>query len=432
MIAEAEQYLIGAMLLNPELIEQVASIVNPEDFGTTSCRDLFWLIMAVRGKGMAVDVVSVSNVRERLSNGDSTIATAAEIQRETPGWQNWEHFAAAVRNASVRRKYRSALESLLEASASGDVLECINSAQQKLSAIADGSRSVDVMPVFQHLKTVTDDIAERMDAGGMVKGLLTGYADLDGIMHGMRGGHMVVIAGRPGTGKTTLAMNIVENIAQDGTPSLVFSLEMTGRELARRMLASVGKVPLGVIDTGRIENHGAHLTTGITKIRDFPVFVCDRGGLGISQIRAIASFQKRVNKIGLVVIDYIGLIRTPNQRNANRAQELGEISRQCKELAKELDIPVIVLAQLNREIDKADRDPRLSDLRDSGEIEQDADVVAFVTRTQDDGISKIVVAKHRHARPGDCRLVHRGDLSRFDHMAAGYVQPVKNIGLGAY
>lgn len=432
MSLEAEQYLIGAMFLNPDITEQVASIVNPDDFSDSVCRDLFWLVMAVRGKGLSVDVVAVSNVRERLSNGEPTIAMAAELYRNAPGWQNWEHFSGVVRDASIRRAYRKALETLLSDSDAADVVAAISTAQSRLAALVDGSRAVDVRPVVTYLKEVTEDIEERMEAGGQVKGLLTGYADLDGILQGMRGGHMVVVAGRPGTGKTTLAMNIVENVASTGIGSLVFSLEMTGRELARRMLASVGKIPLGVIDTGKIENHGAHLTTGITKIKDLPVYVCDRGGLGIAQIRAIASFQKRVNKIGLVVIDYIGLIRTPNQRNANRAQELGEISRQCKEMAKELDVPVIVLAQLNREIDKVDRDPRLSDLRDSGEIEQDADVVAFVTRTQDDGISKIVVAKHRHARPGDCRMVHRGDLSRFDPLMAGYVEPVKKRGLEAF
>ena len=130
-----------------------------------------------------------------------------------------------------------------------------------------------------------------------------------------------------------------------------------------------------------------------------------------------------MNKIQLIVVDYIGLIRTAGLKGATRSQELGEISRQCKEMAKELDVPVIVLAQLNREIDKTDRDPRLSDLRDSGEIEQDADVVAFVCKTQEDGISKVVVAKHRHSKVGECRLLHRGELSRFDSMANGYTPP---------
>jgi replicative DNA helicase len=163
-----------------------------------------------------------------------------------------------------------------------------------------------------------------------------------------------------------------------------------------------------------------------------PIYVCDRGGLGIGQIRSISRFQQRMNKIGLIVIDYIGLIRTATTKNSTRSQELGEISRQCKEMAKELNVPVIVLAQLNREIDKSDRDPRLSDLRDSGEIEQDADVVAFVTRSQDDGVNRVIVAKHRHAKPGDCLLVHRGELSRFDSMATGYQAPAPRKNAGDY
>jgi len=159
-----------------------------------------------------------------------------------------------------------------------------------------------------------------------------------------------------------------------------------------------------------------------------PVWISDRSNLGIGQIHAIASFQKRTNKIGLIVIDYIGLVKTAGTKHSNRTLELGEVSRQCKAMAKDLDVPVIVLAQLNREIDKTEREPRLSDLRDSGEIEQDADVVMFVTRTQDEGVTKVTVAKHRHSSTGDCRLMHRGDLSRFDSMQSGYTapQPTKN------
>lgn len=431
MSATNERYVIGAMLINNELIEQVSGIVNPEDFSDSICRDMMYLIMAVRGKGQEVDVVSVSNVRPSLSCGLATIAEAADILQNTPGWSNWLVFANSVREASLRRAYSATLQNLLSVQ-TGTAAEMIAEAQSQLSRIADGSKTPEVRRVSECMPELIQSMQERMDANGAVDGLLSGYKDLDGLLCGMRGGHMVVVAGRPGTGKTTLAMNIAENIGGLGIPSLIFSLEMSSKELTRRMLSSVGKVPLSVIDTGKIENHGAQITAGAGKIKELPVYVCDRGGMNINQIRSIAKFQKRANKIEMVVIDYIGLIRASGSKTSNRTQELGEISRQCKEMAKELNIPVIVLAQLNREIDKTERDPRLSDLRDSGEIEQDADVVAFVCKTQDDGISKIVVAKHRHAKPGDCRMVHRGDLSRFDSMQAGYVEPAKKSGLDAY
>jgi len=231
---------------------------------------------------------------------------------------------------------------------------------------------------------------------------------------------MIVVAGRPGTGKTTLAINAVEHIAQSGVPALVFSLEMPTQELARRILSSLGRVPLTAIDTGMIGDHNAGITAGAHKIRELPLYVCDKPGLNIAQIRAISRFQKRMNKIGVIVIDYITLINTTHRKGSTRSAEIGEISRQCKEMAKELDVPVIVLAQLNRDIEKTDREPRLSDLRDSGEIEQDADIVVFLSKTEDDGLKKVIVAKHRHAKVGDCTMLFRGDISRFETAVAGY------------
>lgn len=430
---EAEQYCIGAMLLDNNCIETVCGIVHPNDFTDQVCRDLFFLIMAVRAEGLAVDIISLSAKRENLSGGQMTLPEAAEIQRHSAGTANAEVFANAVRQLAQLRAYHNELVRAQAAiSKSSNPADLINEAQQALSRVADYSKPIDVKRIADHMPALIADINDRIDSGGKYSGLMTGYKDLDAILCGMRGGHMVVVAGRPGTGKTTLAMNILEHICQQGNSGLVFSLEMSTLELTRRMLSSIGRVPLSAIDTGRVEDHGSLITAGATKIRDLPLWVCDRGGLGIGQIRSIARFQQRLNKVSVIVIDYIGLIRTTTTRQSTRAQELGEISRQCKEMAKELNVPVIVLAQLNREIDKSDRDPRLSDLRDSGEIEQDADVVAFVTRTQDDGVSRVVVAKHRHAKPGDCLLLHRGEFSRFDSMMAGYTPPPSRKSAGDF
>lgn len=433
MSIEAEQYLIGAMLINNDTIEPVCAVVHPNDFADQVCRDLFFLIIAVRANSMAVDAVSLSNKRDTLSGGQMTIAEAAEIQRQCPGYANAQTFAEGVRNASQVRSYRAALQNALHAiTERSDAIELVNSTQQMLSSIAEHSKPIDISRAADVMPALIADIQDRMDSGGNVKGLLSGYPDLDKLLCGMRGGHMVVLAGRPGTGKTTLAMNIAEHAAQSGTGSLIFSLEMQRIELVRRMLSSVGRVPLSAIDSGQIADHGAGITTGASKIKDMPIWISDRSNLGIGQIHALASFQKRTHKIGLIIIDYIGLVRTNSNKQSTRTQELGEVSRQCKAMAKDLDVPVIVLAQLNREIDKTEREPRLSDLRDSGEIEQDADMVVFVTKTAEEGITKVVVAKHRHAKPGDCRLMHRGDFSRFDSMMAGYVAPQPKNSIDRY
>lgn len=419
---EAEQYCIGAMLLNNECIESVCGIVHPNDFTDPICRDLFFLIMAVRGEGMAVDIITLSAKRDTLSGGQMTIAEAAEIQRESASSSNVEVFANNIRELSQLRNYRVVLHNAIAAIERGkNPADLINAAQHDIAKVADYAKPIDVKRIAECMPELIADITQRMDSGGSYSGVGTGYNDLDKIICGMRGGHMVVVAGRPGTGKTTLAMNIAESVCGNNIPVLVFSLEMSSLELTRRMLSSAGRVPLHAIDTGKVEYHQAQITGGAIKIKAMPLWICDRGGLGIGQIRSIARFQKRMNKTALIIIDYIGLVRTTTTKQSTRSQELGEVSRQCKEMAKELDVPVIVLAQLNRELDKTERDPRLSDLRDSGEIEQDADIVAFVTRTKDEGVSRIVVAKHRHAKPGDCMLLHRGEFSRFDSMAAGYV-----------
>jgi replicative DNA helicase len=430
---EAEQYCIGAMLINNDCIETVSSIVHPNDFTDTVCRDLFFLIMAVRGQGMEVDIITLSAKRDTLSGGQMTIAEAAEIQRESATSSNVEAFANNIRELSQLRNYRTVLHNAIAAIERGkNPADLINAAQHDIAKVADYAKPIDVKKIADFMPALIDDITHRMDSGGGFSGIGAGYPDLDRIICGMRGGHMVVVAGRPGTGKTTLAMNIAEHACGESLPVLVFSLEMSSLELTRRMLSSAGRVPLNAIDTGKIEEHTIQITAGAQKIKGMPLWICDRGGLGIGQIRTIARFQKRMNKTALIVIDYIGLVRTTTTKQSTRSQELGEISRQCKEMAKELDVPVIVLAQLNRELDKTDRDPRLSDLRDSGEIEQDADIVAFVTKSKDDGVSRIVVAKHRHSKTGDCLLLHRGEFSRFDSMANGYTPAPPRKSAGDY
>lgn len=351
-----EHYLIGAMLQNNDLIEQITNIVSPEDIDDAICRELMCLIVAVRAKGLKPDVISLSEEKTTLNEGTHTITATAEIQRNNVTWQNWEAMSHNVKDASLKRKYHQTLRSLLSTKSDDSAPVQIANAQDQLARLIDTSKTSCVRSLAECMPALIEDIRTRMEAGGAVNGLLAGYEALDHLLGGMRGGHMIVIAGRPGTGKTTLAMNILENLAHSNTHSLVFSLEMSAMELTRRMLGSVGKIPLSAIDTGQIADHSAKPPAGVQRIKDMPVFVCDRAGIGMNQIRSIAAFQKRSNQIGIIVIDYIGLIKTSGNRTSNRTQELGEISRQCKEMAKALDIPVIILAQLNREIDKSNRD----------------------------------------------------------------------------
>lgn len=431
----AEQYVIGAMLSNPTCIDIVAGIVSPEQFTDSTYRDLFYLIQHCSAKGMAVDVVTLSTVRPVLSNGDSTIACAAEVHAQSGGSSNVEACAQIIAEKSKLRLCLATVKNLETRIKTEDTdsESLIAQAQSELTNLSGtGGQSV-VDFVHKGMKDVLSGLQERMENGGKFSGLLTGIQDIDNLFEGMRGGMMIVIAGRPASGKTTLAMNIAENVGLNKVPSLVFSLEMTRIELSTRMIASMGKVPLSRLNSGKLEENMDGLTIAVNRIKELPVVVCDRGGMTIEQIRAVARFQHRLNKIELIVIDYISLIKTKQLKGSTRTLELGEISRQCKEMAKELNIPVIVLAQLNRDIEKGgDREPRLSDLRDSGEIEQDADIVAFVQKANEDGTTRLVVAKNRHAKTGACTLLNRLDVSRFESMPNGYTPQQQQSGMKNY
>ncbi len=433
---QAEQYIIGAMLIDPTCIDIVSGIVTPEQFIDSNCRDLFYIIQHCTAKNLSVDVVTLSTVRESLSNGESTLACAAEIHAQSAGSGNVEACAYKV---AEKAKLRACLQSVTNMATrikteDADSETLISQAQAELTNLAGSGAQSAIDFVHKGMKEVIDKIQARMESGGAFSGLLTGLQDVDNLFEGMRGGMMIVIAGRPASGKTTLAMNIAENVGLIKVPSLVFSLEMTRVELSTRMIASMGKVPLSNLNSGKLDDNMSGLTIAMNKIKELPVIVCDRGGMTIEQIRAIARFQHRMNKIELIVIDYISLFLSKQTKSSTRSLELGEISRQCKEMAKELNVPVIVLAQLNRDIEKGgDREPRLSDLRDSGEIEQDADIVAFVQKASDDGISRLIVAKHRHAKTGSCALLNRLDVSRFESMPNGYQQQEsKPQGIGRY
>lgn len=425
---EAEQYVVGAMLLHPNCIEEVAGIVSPEQFTDSVFRDLFYIIQSCVARSLAVDVVSLSAVRERLSNGDYTIACAADLLREQGGYSNVVAYANVVADkARLRACQRAIIE--LGNKIKNDAIspdDFVALAQSELNKLAGSDKAQDVCFVGDRLHELRDALMARVEAGGKISGLLTGYHEIDKIFEGMRGNMMIVIAGRPGSGKTLLAVNILENLALQGTPSLIFSLEMSNLQLSTRMLSSLGKIPLSNLNRGDIADHGAGLTIGIDRMKKLPIVICERDGMTIEQIRAIARFQRRVNKVEIIVLDYLSLVRTVHTKNSTRTLELGEISRQCKAMSKELNIPVIVLAQLNREIDKGgDRDPRMSDLRDSGEIEQDADIIAFTRMNKEEGITRLIIEKHRYAATGCCTLLNRLDISRLESMPSGYTQPVE-------
>lgn len=425
---EAEFGVVGALMHKPELIESIGSLVSPLDFYDQDVSDLYAMILAARSAGRPADPVSLSNIRYELSSGDLTIARAAEIMRDVPSAANGLEYARIVVERSKARKIAEIGQSIINmASHARSLAGIIADAQEAVLALNSEDDEPDVITLREALGPVVDEMDARFNGEG-INGHATGLKDLDELVQGLRGSHVIIIAGRPGTGKTTLGLGIAEQLTiRDGKSALVFSLEMSAKELSKRSLASSSAVTLGSIDTGQAMGNDESITriTGaVSRMHSADLRICQKGSLPLSRIRNIARFQHRAKPLDLVVIDYIGLIAPEaGSRQQNRNLELGAISRGIKAMAKELDIPVIVLAQLNRSIEtRSTKKPQMSDLRDSGEIEQDADIIMIAHRDADSdlgrsGVTEIDVVKHRHASVGHCLLQHQGEFARFVNYA---------------
>jgi replicative DNA helicase len=314
----------------------------------------------------------------------------------------------------------------------------LDEAESRIFQIAEsGARRdqglLEIKPVLARVFERIDHLYHR-DNPSDVTGMPTGFIDLDKITAGLQPGELVIIAGRPSMGKTALALNIAEHVAVDiGAPVAIFSMEMSGTQLAMRLLGSISQVDQHKMRTGRInDDEWAKLSEAIGKLHDTPIYIDEGGALNALEVRARARRLKRqYSKLGLIVIDYLQLMSSSNpSAHENRATEISEISRSLKAMAKELDVPVIALSQLNRAVDqRPDRRPVMSDLRESGAIEQDADVIMFIYREvvykpdlpeEQRGVAEIIVGKQRNGPIGTVKLTFRGQYTRFEnHQEAG-------------
>lgn len=430
---EAEHGVLGALMIKPELCEHIGAMLSPLDFGYEDNGVLYSMMLSVHSKGIAPDVVSLSDVKSTLPSGELTMVYATEIAMKVPSAANGKHYAKIVLERSKARKLHELGMKLMEMAAThGSISEQIAQAQQFSMDLVSHDERPDVIYLSQAMLEVVDDMEAR-NLGQKKMGIDFGLSSLDKIVKGMRPGNLIIIAGRPGTGKTVLGLNAAENLSiKDNKETLIFSLEMSAKELAKRSVASISSIDQNDIDSGEAydDQDAMHrMTAAASLIRHDRVRLCDKGALPLSRIASIARFENRAKRLDLIVIDYLGLISPePGSKAANRNQEVGAISRGLKALAKELEIPIIVLCQLNRGIEsRADAKPKMSDLRDSGEIEQDADVIVFAHRDNrtphgEKGLTEIDVAKCRHAQPGFCLLQFQGQYARFVIPAAMAVE----------
>lgn len=419
---EAEQHTVGCLMLKPELCEEIGAKVQASDFYDADLRDLYLMILALHSKGIRPDAVSLSDYKPTVSSGEATMYLAGMIQSSVVSAANAKHYARIVMERALARRTFDTLQAMLaQLDEPGEISTLIAQWQQRLLDLSSADGSPDVYSYADILPGVIDGIDDRFN-GKEPDGVSFGLVDLDAIIQKLRPGNLVMIAGKPGTGKTVLGTNLADKISiQSGLASMVFSLEMSKEELTHRSIAAIGGIDKTVLDNGKLsDDDWPRLTAATDALSKAAVRICDKPALTFSRLCNIARFEHRARKLSLIVIDYLTLIRPDaNSRHANRSAEIGSFTRGLKALAKELGIPIVVLAQLNRAADgRADNRPRMTDLRDSGEIEQDADVVILGYRDEkspegEAGITEWDVAKCRHAKPGVCRLQFQGKFQRF-------------------
>ncbi len=427
---EAEESLIGAMLLSAEAVSVAYETVQAEDFYRPLHGQIFSSIIALANAGEPVDYVTVQAKLQERGAIAVELALLSSLQMNTPSAANAQHYAELVREKAQQRRLISVAGEIVNDAyvATEDVVGLIDEAERKINAIGDAGRTDSVSPLQRLLLSEADILEERGETRGRINGLETGYKSLDLILQGLQPSSMTIVGARPGTGKTAFALGILIHVgAVVKRPALFFSLEMSRQELAERILASTARIDSSKLRTGDLSDadwNRAHEAFGY--LQSAKVFIDDNPALTVMDVRARARRIRQQNgDLGVVIIDYLQLMSSRG-RSENRQVEVSDMSRSLKILARELQCPVIALSQLSRKLeDRADKRPMMSDLRESGSLEQDADVVLFIFRPEQYGEvandkkaeAEIIVGKNRNGPTRNAHLTWRGEFARFDNVA---------------
>lgn len=427
---EAEESLIGAMLLSPEAVSVAYESVQPEDFYRPLHGQIFSAIVALANAGEPVDYVTVQAKLQERGAVAVELAVLSSLQMNTPSAANAQHYAEIVRDKAQQRRLISTAGEIVDDAyvATDDVVGLIDEAERKINRIGDDRRIDSVSPLHGLLLTEANILEERGETRGQFNGLETGYKSLDLVLQGLQPSSMTIIGARPGTGKTAFALGILIHVgAVVQRPALYFSLEMSRQELAERILASTARIDSSKLRTGDLSDadwNRAHEAFGY--LQSAKVFIDDNPSLTVMDVRSRARRIKQQNgDLGVVIVDYLQLMSSRG-RSENRQVEVSDMSRSLKILARELQTPVIALSQLSRKLEeRADKRPVMSDLRESGSLEQDADVVLFLFRPEQYGEvandkksdAEIIVGKNRNGPTRNAHLTWRGEFARFDNVA---------------
>jgi replicative DNA helicase len=428
---EAEQSLLGGLMLDQRAWDQVADVVHGEDLYRADHRLIFGAIAELVGRDQPPDAVTVAEHLQRSGQLEAGggVAYLARLVEDTPSAANIRAYAQIVRERAMLRRLIEIGGDIAASAHSTQGLtveEIVDLAEQRVFEIAEGGRRG---PGFTSLKDILPKTIDRLDmlshSQSDITGVSTGFTEMDKMTAGLQRGELIIIAGRPSMGKSTLAVNIAEHAAiGSGIPTGIFSMEMSAEQLSFRMLSSIGRVSQTRLRNGKLsEEDWPRVHSAVSMMSNAPIFIDDGGALTPTEVRSRARRLKREHGLGLIVVDYLQLMSVAGTVE-NRATELSEISRSLKALAKELDLPVIALSQLNRSVEQRnDKKPVMSDLRESGAIEQDADLIVFIYReevydrdTPRKGIADIIIGKQRNGPVGEFRLTFLGEFTKFENL----------------
>ena len=426
---EAERAVLGGLLMDHEQIPSVGEVLNPQDFYSAAHTKIFEIMLAQSSKGEPFDVLGLHDhvVSANAAEDFGGLSYITSLPEHCPSTENLEYYAKLVSEKAILRRLLAVSAEINKRVMDGseDLAEVLNYAEQEVFQVAQNKGKKD----WQALGTLLDEewvkLEQRAAHSGDVTGIPTGFIDLDRMLAGLQPSDLLILAARPAMGKTAFALNIAQRAALGGYGVGVFSLEMAAGQLAMRVLGSHARVDAGKLRTGMLSRSEdwPRLENANEELFHTPMFIEDTPGLSITQVRSKARRLKAQNpKLGLIVIDYLQLMSANAQ---SREQEISAISRGLKHMAKELHVPVLALSQLNRAVEqRADKRPMVSDLRESGAIEQDADIIMFIYRdeyynpetTQEPNVAEIIIAKQRNGPTGTVKLFFEGKHTRFENL----------------
>jgi replicative DNA helicase len=429
---EAEQSILGGILLDNQAINSVLEVLEINDFYSEAHRKIFAAIVDLGEKNEPTDLITLSNqLRDKNQIDDiGGVAYLASLVDNVPSAANISYYSKIVKEKAILRKLIGASTAILDKSyaSTTDVENVLDDAEHAIFEISQNKIRPSFFPLKELIKDSFKTIETLYERKELVTGVPTGFDDVDKLTSGLQKSELIIVAGRPSMGKTAFAINIAQNAAIEiGVPVAIFSLEMSKEQLAIRMLSSEARVDSQRLRKGFLgETDWPKLTTAAGKLSDAPIFIDDSPAISVLEMKAKARRLKAENGLGLIVLDYLQLMRGRDS-SLPREQEISEISRSLKALAKELNVPVVALSQLNRQVEtRTDKRPQMADLRESGAIEQDADVILFIYRDEvynksednpEKGLAEIIIGKQRNGPTGKVKLTFLNDYTRFENRA---------------